>query len=361
MIRHTRRFVRGFGAWVHHEIAALQADCFALVMATGIISNTLYVQGYRALAGALFAVDIIAYVWLALSMAWRAVRFPRKIWADFVNPRRTFSFFAIVAGTCLIGLGLDLRGFAALATMLWLLALLIWLILIYCGFGILIFTNTQGPAVAIHGGWLLAIVGTQSLVVLGATVGPVAASLNSGVFVLILALWGLGLWLYCIFITLLAHRIFFFGIEPDEITPVLWVVMGAAAITTNAGSTLVLAKSAIPFLQAMQPFIDDVAFLVWAWATWWIPLLLLLGLWKHGVRGAPLNYTPMLWSLVFPLGMYAMASRKLSLAADLPPLKSLSEAMIWIALAAWTATAVGAALSLRRRFRTFCAPAALPA
>src|SRR5690349_6178615 len=85
MIRHTRRFVRGFGAWVHHEIAALQADCFALVMATGIISNTLYVQGYRALAGALFAVDIIAYVWLALSMAWRAVRFPRKIWADFVN------------------------------------------------------------------------------------------------------------------------------------------------------------------------------------------------------------------------------------------------------------------------------------
>ena len=57
MIRHTR-FVRGFGAWVDHEIAALQADCFALVMATGIISNTLYVQGYRALAGALFAVGL---------------------------------------------------------------------------------------------------------------------------------------------------------------------------------------------------------------------------------------------------------------------------------------------------------------
>ena len=71
---------------------------------------------------------------------------------------------------------------------------------------------------------------------------------------------------------------------------------------------------------------------MWAWATWWIPLLVLLGIWKHGVCRVPVTYTPMFWSLVFPLGMYALASLRLSLAADFPPLRTLSLAMAWIAL-----------------------------
>ena len=134
-------------------------------------------------------------------------------------------------------------------------------------------------------------------------------------------LWGVGLVLYAIFIVLFAHRIFFFDVAPDDITPLLWVVMGAAAIATNAGSTLILSDTHLPFLQSMRPFIDGVTLIMWAWATWWIPLLLLFGIWKHGVCRVPLTYTPMLWSLVFPLGMYALASLRLSLAADFPPLR----------------------------------------
>jgi tellurite resistance protein TehA-like permease len=91
----------------------------------------------------------------------------------------------------------------------------------------------------------------------------------------------------------------------------------------------------------MRPFIDGVTLIVWAWATWWIPLLVLLGLWKHGIRRVPLTYTPMLWSLVFPLGMYALTTARLSLAADFAPLRLIAHAMMWIALAAWVATAFG--------------------
>ena len=68
----------------------------------------------------------------------------------------------------------------------------------------------------------------------------------------------------------------------------------------------------------MRPFINGVTLIMWAWATWWVPLLVLFGVWKHGVRRVPLRYTPMLWSFVFPLGMYALASLRLSLAADFP-------------------------------------------
>ncbi len=50
------------------------------------------------------------------------------------------------------------------------------------------------------------------------------------------------------------------------------------------------------------------------------------------------NTTP-LWSLVFPLGMYALASLRLSLASEFAPLRTVAEAMVWIALAAWAITA----------------------
>ena len=131
--------------------------------------------------------------------------------------------------------------------------------------------------------------------------------------------------------------------------------MGAAAISTNAGSTLILTDSGLAFLHSMRPFIDGVTLIAWAWATWWIPLLILFGIWKHGVCRVPITYTPMLWSLVFPLGMYALASLRLSLASDFPPLHSISLAMVWVALAAWAATSVGLVVATCGSWRRFSA------
>jgi hypothetical protein len=42
--------------------------------------------------------------------------------------------------------------------------------------------------------------------------------------------------LYGILAVLLSYRIFFFDLKPDDATPVLWVVMGAAAIRLRASS-----------------------------------------------------------------------------------------------------------------------------
>jgi tellurite resistance protein TehA-like permease len=103
----------------------------------------------------------------------------------------------------------------------------------------------------------------------------------------------------------------------------------------------------------MRPFIDGVTLIMWAWATWWIPLLLLFGILKQGVCRVPITYTPMLWSLVFPLGMYALASLRLSLAADFAPLRAISETMVWISVAVWTATLGGMLIAIWRSFRDF--------
>jgi tellurite resistance protein TehA-like permease len=101
----------------------------------------------------------------------------------------------------------------------------------------------------------------------------------------------------------------------------------------------------------MQPFVDGVTLGLWAWATWWIPLLILLGVWKHGVHRVPIVYTPKLWSIVFPVGMYGVATFRLSHVADVPALESWSWAVAWIALAAWGATGIALLIASFRGLR----------
>lgn len=353
---HLQSHVSGLGrlrAWMRGEVATLHPGCFALVMATGIISNGLLLGGHRGWSDLLFDVMILAWPGLILLTLWRLSSFPRALWADLTNPAAVFSFFTVIAGTGVFAVALDLRGHAHSALLLWVFALAIWLVLIYLGFAVMIFHNPADGADIAHGGWLNAIVGTESLVILGTIVAPQAGDFTTAILVATHMLWGIGLALYGIFIALFVNRIFFHDVEPDDVTPLLWVVMGAAAIATNAGSTLILAKGNLAFLQAMRPLVDGVTLVMWAWATWWIPLLVLFGIWKHGVRRVPLRYTPMLWSLVFPLGMYGVASLRLSLAAELSALKTLSAAMTWVALAAWIATALGLVLACRQRYQHF--------
>ena len=345
-------FARRLAAWLGGETERLFPGYFALVMATGIISNTLWLQGHQGLSDALFAVDAVAFPWLVLLTGLRAALFPRALAADLTSPSLVFSFFTIVAASDVLGLGLNIRGHAQAALVLWALALATWILLIYFSFAVLTFLNSAHGANVVHGGWLIAIVGTESLVILGAVLAPSQGELAPSLFVLIHMLWGVGLGLYGIFITLFAYRIFFFEVGPDDITPLLWVVMGAAAITTNAGSMLILTDSNVPFLESMRPFIDGVTLTMWGWATWWIPLLAVFGFWKYVVRRQPLRYSPMLWSLVFPLGMYSLASLRLALAAEFAPLRMVAGAMAWVALAAWAATAAGLAGTVSRDLKT---------
>lgn len=338
-------------AWAIGGVADLYPGYFALVMATGIVSNALRLERWEALSDFLFAINVCAYPVLWVLTISRLLWFGARVWADLTNPRLVFAFFTIVAATDVLGVGLHLRGWDGAAMWMWAFALGLWLLLIYLSFGVLTFLNTARGANVVHGGWLIAIVGTESLVILGAAIAPELGRHEQSVLVLIHMFWGVGLGLYGIFVTLFAHRIFFFDIEPEDITPLLWVVMGAAAITTNAGSVLILTDSDMAFLVSMRPFIDGVTLLMWAWATWWIPLIVLFGIWKHVVRRAPVSYTPMYWSLVFPLGMYALASLRLSLAADFAPLRAVSQAMVWVAAGAWVVTAAAMIMSGMIGFR----------
>ena len=50
-----------------------------------------------------------------------------------------------------------------------------------------------------------------------------------------------------------------------------------------------------------------------------------------------MTYTPLVWSAVFPVGMYSMATLRLSLASDFMALRGVAHFVVWIAIAAWVA------------------------
>ena len=314
---------------------------FTLTMATGIIAIALDMLEMPRLSDVLYVITLLSWCIIFSLYTWRLIRFPKVVWADLMNPRLTFIFFSFVAATDISGILFHLHGLHYLALLCWIGAFLAWSALLHCSFSVLTLRHTERTINVVHGGWLICIVGTQSLVLLGVNIvhelGGYAAYMMVGIYML----WGIGLILYAIFVTLFCYRIFFLDMKYDDYTPLMWVIMGAAAISANAGSALALADPIMPVLIALHPLVDGVSLLSWAWATWWIPLLCVIGYWKHFIRKIPLRYEPTQWSIVFPLGMYAVTSYRLALAAEFEPLHWISHVMVWVALAAWCLVMMG--------------------
>ncbi len=324
---------------------------FTLTMASGIISIAADMLDMPRFSEAFALFSLTSWCLIFSLYTWRLFVFPAAVLENLLNPRTTFIFFSFVAATDIAGLLLFDFGWHTTSMVCWVLAFLAWTGLLYCSFGVLTLRHPERKADVVHGGWLISIVGTQSLVLLGAKLAPLLGEYASYLMFEVFLLWGLGLILYAIFVTLFCYRIFFLGMKAADYNPLMWVIMGATAISANAGSALSSGPPVIPFLDALRPMVDGVIMLCWSWATWWIPLLVILGLWKHGFMRVPLKYEPTQWSIVFPLGMYTVASCRLSITADFAPLYWIAQLMIWVASAAWLLVIVAMLVSIFKGIR----------
>jgi tellurite resistance protein TehA-like permease len=128
---------------------------------------------------------------------------------------------------------------------------------------------------------------------------------------------------------------------PEDFSPTDWINMGAAAISALAGATLVQHASLSPLVGEVVPFAKGLTLFLWSIATWWIPLLVVLGSWRTLIRGLPIAYGALDWGGVFPLGMYSVSTYSLMAILDAPFLAGLSMAFTIVALAVWLLTLLG--------------------
>jgi tellurite resistance protein TehA-like permease len=320
-------------------------------MATGIVSLAGFMMGYARLAYGLFYLNIVQYVVLSVLFGARALAYPRRFFGDMIGHLTGPGYFTAVAGTGILASQfMLLRENVYVGGALWLLAVVLWIGLTYTIFTA--FTvKVEKPTLdrGISGGWLLAVVATQALSVssalLASRIGqPYRLELN----LMALSMWLWGGMLYIWMISLIFYRYTFFRFSPDDLAPPYWINMGAMAISTLAGSLLILNAPHAPYLMSLLPFLKGFTVFYWATGTWWIPMLILLGIWRYFYKRFPFEYDPLYWGVVFPLGMYAACTWQMDRAMEFGFLAALPSSFFYVSLAAWMITFYGMLRSLWR-------------
>lgn len=316
---------------------------FALVMATGIISIAAYQLGMIWVADLLFLISNAAYLILVVLIITRSILSPRSLSKGIALYDEGPSFFAIVAGTCVLGSAyVSVEESMAAGFILWIVGIVLWLVLSYSFFtSIIIRVSKPSFENTINASWLLFVVATQAVSILGTMVSSLFPSFEDILLFAMLSTYFVGVMFYIVLITTIMYRLFFFNFTPDKFTPLYWVAMGAAAITTLSGTTLISASEKWAFLAEILPFLKGLSLFFWAFTTWWITLLIALTIWKHIIERLPLEYDVEYWGMVFPLGMYTFCTHQVAKITATEFISPVSSFFIYIALATWAATFIG--------------------
>jgi hypothetical protein len=195
------------------------------------------------------------------------------------------------------------------------------------------------PAVA-SGRRLLAVVATQSAVIAAPALARAhPAHVLEGAAV---AVWAAALAVYVLMMVPVARgmdaRARASSFRTDD-----WICMGAVAISVLAAAAL-LGTPGVP----LRPAIRGIGLAAWGGACLWVALLVRLdvdaAMWCR--PGLP---TFERWSMVFPLGMFAVASQAIGATASQPVVTRVGRDAAWVALAAWVLVAGGALVRLLTR------------
>lgn len=330
--------------------AILPMDSFAVVMATGIVSVAAFNDGYPLISYTLIGIAVVVFVALVVLVALRLSHHRQVLAGSLHDPSQVFGFYTFVAACDVLDARLDRSPFS-LVLGLGCAALLAWVLLV----PVLWRAMRAQPVCALRGqargSWLLAVVGTQSLVITAVELAMRAAPARPLLGVA-LAWWVLGVAGYIAITALIVWRMLAEPLRPADVTPDSWVLMGALAISTLAAGKLLTATRDLGVFPWLHGTLAPAALVIWAVGSAWIPLLLIAEGWRARRLPDAWAYHRTRWATVFPLGMYASANYALAAALPgFPALDTVSRVFFWAALVAWALTAYGLVRLGRRKLK----------
>jgi len=350
-------------------VKELHPAYFAMVMSTGIVSIAFDGLGIDPIARTLFVLNVGAYAVLCVLFFARATAFFDAFITDLKHPRRCWGFFTFVVGTNTLGSQFYMfSDLLVVAQGLWLVGLGSWVIFMYAIYFYLI-SQYGGPLNdLVTGATLLTVVATQSVTVLGSQLSESFGSLSNFIYLVSLTHFAAGWVLYLIFIILVTQVLLTKQFEPLDWEGPYWIAMGAAAITTLAGSNMLLFLDMGNLYEATLV----ITYLAWAAGAWWIPILLYMDVWKFTRldltdrprwvtlfpwarlgfgRGGRHFYEPPSWGRVFPMGMFTACTVALTEASGFEVLYLIPSGWGWFALVVWALTLLGMVRVVGRTLR----------
>src|SRR5699024_11044748 len=134
-----------------------------------------------------------------------------------------------------------IKGLYVWGFIFWSVAFFLWAVLMYTFFTIIIIKKVK-PVIeeAVNGGWLLAVVSTQSIAVLGTLVASGMGAYSDIILFISLCHFLLGCMLYLNIIAFIFYRLMFLKVVATFLAPQSSINIGAVPIPTTACSVLMI-------------------------------------------------------------------------------------------------------------------------
>ncbi len=338
-----------------HILRHFTPNWFATTMGTGILAVCLGqfpgTPSVLAAGKALWLANIGLFVMLTCLYAGKWLLHPRAALRAFDHPVVSMFFGCIPMGLATIVNGFLIFGpslfggaAVAIAAYLW------WFdaaLAILAGLAIplVMFTRQEHAIEQMSAVWLLPVVASE---VAAASGGLLVPHLTAGEQLQVLfasfMLWScsvplaLGI-LVILFLRMALHKLPPAGMAATSflaLGPVGTGALGLTLFSVNGGSAL-----AASGLGAIAPAVCGAALLgavlLWGYGLWWLGLAVAITI-NHLRQGLPFNLG--WWGYTFPIGVYAVATLRLSSIFPLPLLAGLGEALVAALAAIWIVVAI---------------------